>query len=166
MPKDTTVAALFELAIGAEKTAEELYRGLETKFAHHPEVANFWGQYAAEEVTHARWLERFRDSLNSEELSAPADPHTLEEARAVLGFSVEDALEQIRNLEDAYQLASELEHSETNTVFEFLVNHFSSDEKTQSFLRTQLRDHIGRLMIDLPTQFEGAAVRRTIGALE
>ncbi|OQY21229.1 MAG: hypothetical protein B6I35_08850 [Anaerolineaceae bacterium 4572_32.2] len=46
---DVTVAELFEMAIGAEKAAEELYHGLAAKFAHHPEVADFWKEYAAEE---------------------------------------------------------------------------------------------------------------------
>ena len=98
MPKDATVAELFDLAIRAEKAAEEMYRGLEAKFAHYPEVASFWRQYAAEEAGHATWLERLRERLSQEELSAPADSRALENARVVLGFSVKGALEEIKNL--------------------------------------------------------------------
>ncbi len=46
MSDKATIAELFELAIGAEKIAETLYRGLEAKFAHHPEIADFWCFYA------------------------------------------------------------------------------------------------------------------------
>ncbi|RLC71671.1 MAG: hypothetical protein DRI81_17420 [Chloroflexi bacterium] len=161
---DVTVAELFEMAIGAEKAAEELYHGLAAKFAHHPEVADFWKEYAAEENGHAQWLERIRNGLSQDELAALADPTMLREARAALQVSVERALAQVHDLEDAYQLVGELENSETNAVFDFLITHFSSDAKTQAFLRAQLKEHIGRLMIDFPTRFRGAAMRRRVTA--
>ena len=78
MSNKSTLARLFELAIAAEKAAEELYRGLEAKFAHHEDVADFWREYAGEEVMHAAWLERLRDSLAPERLSAPADPDVMD----------------------------------------------------------------------------------------
>jgi hypothetical protein len=90
----------------------------------------------------------------------------MEKAHGVLRFSVEDALKGVRNLEDAYQLVNELENSETNAIFEFLIANFAEDQKTQAFLRSQLRDHVGKLMIDFPVQFKQADVRREIGALD
>jgi len=162
---DVTVAELFEMAIGAEKAAEELYHGLAAKFAHHPEVADFWKEYAAEEDGHAQWLERIRNGLSQDELAALADPTILQEARAALRVSVERELNQIQNLEDAYQLVGEIENAETNAVFDFLITHFSSDAKTQTFLRSQLKDHIAKLMVDFPTQFKGAEMRRMVKAL-
>ena len=164
MTKDTTVAALFDLAISAEKLAEELYHGLAAKFAHQPVVADFWNRYAEEEAMHALWLTQLRDGLSAEELSAQADPTTLREAQAALRVSVKQVLDQVQDLEDAYQLVNELENAETNAVFDFLITHFSSDDKTQSFLRAQLTEHVGRLMIDFPTQFKGAAMRRKVMA--
>jgi len=164
VPKDATVAELFDLAIRAEKAAEEMYSGLEAKFAHYPEVADFWGQYATEEAGHTRWLERLRDRLSPEKLSELADSHALENARVVLGFSVEDALEEIENLQDAYQMANELESSETNAVFEFLITHFSYDEETQSFLKAQLREHVAKLTTKFPAQFKDAAMRLSVEA--
>ena len=159
---DVTVAGLFEMAIDAERAAGELYHGLAAKFAHHPEVANFWKEYADEENNHAAWLARIRDGLSEDELAVPADPTTLHEAQAALRVSVERALNRIHDLEDAYQLVSELESVETSAVFDFLITHFSADEKTPAFLRAQLKEHIGRLMIDFPTQFKGAAMRRRV----
>jgi len=90
----------------------------------------------------------------------------LRDARKVLQFSVENRLKKIRDLEDAYQLVNELENSETNAIFEFLITNFSSDEETQSFLRSQLNDHIAKLTIGFPTRFRSAVRRREIGALE
>ncbi len=161
----TDVAKLFEMAIDAERAAEALYHGLAAKFAHQPEVADFWNSYAAEEDKHARWLARIRDDLSQEVLGASADATILETARTALQVSVERALNRIRNLDEAYNLANELENAETNAVFDFLITHFSEDDKTRKFLRSQLRDHVGRLMIEFPTQFRGAANRREVKAL-
>jgi len=165
MSEEKTVARLFELAIAAEKAAEELYQGLEAKFAHQQEVAAFWREYAAEETTHARWLERLREGQSPQRLSERADPTVLQKAHKALDFSVENALEGIENLEEAYQLAHEVESSETNAIFEFLIVNFSSDKKTHAFLRSQLKDHIGKLMTEFPIHFRDAGARRRVEAL-
>ncbi len=166
MPKKATVTELFELAIRAEKVAEKLYCGLEEKFAHYPKVATFWKQYATEEAGHALWLDRLRKRLTFEELFEPADTYALGNARMALQFSVEDALEEIKDLQDAYHVANELESSETNAVFEFLITHFSCDEETQTFLKAQLRDHVTKLTTKFPMQFKDAQMRVSVEALD
>jgi rubrerythrin len=162
MPNKATLAQLLDLAIEAERAAERLYHELAAKFAHHETVAAFWREYAGEEAMHAEWLERLRDSLTPERLSAPADPGVLQEANRALQVPVERMLQGIHNLEDAYQLVNDLENSETNAVFDFLITNFAEDKKTQAFLRSQLKDHIGKLAIDFPVQFKLASVRREI----
>ena len=164
MAKKTTAGELFEMAIAAEHAAEELYRGMAAKFTQYPEVAEFWTKYAQEEVMHAKWLQRIRDTASPEHLAQEADPYQLKYARQALQFSIEKALGEIDNLEDAYQLANDVENSETNAVFEFLVSHFADDDKVRTFLRAQLREHVGRLMIDLPARFKHAASRKEIKA--
>lgn len=164
MSNKSTIARLLELAIAAEKAAEELYRGMETKFAHHEDVADFWREYADEEVMHAAWLERLRDSLTPERLSAPADPGVMEEAHQALQVPVKRRMQDVHDLDDAYQLAHELENSETNAVFGFLIDNFAEDKKAQVFLRSQLQDHIGKLAINFPIQFRQASVRKQIKA--
>ena len=71
----------------------------------------------------------------------------------------ETRLEGIKTLEDAHQLATELENSETNAIFEFMIVNFSTDElaKSHQFLRTQLSTHIARLENDFPIAFRGKA---------
>jgi rubrerythrin len=157
--KESTIARLIELAIAAEKAAEELYRGLEAKFAHHEDVANFWGKYASEEVMHTEWLERLRDSLASERLSASADPDVMEDAHRALQIPVKRRLQDVHNLEDAYQLAHELENSETNAVFGFLISNFAEDKKTHTFLRSQLQDHISKLAFNFPIQPDAVRIQ-------
>jgi rubrerythrin len=164
MSNQETVAVLLDLAIDAERAAEALYRGLAVKFEHHPDVAQFWREYAQEEVMHADWICRVRASLDEDRLAAPADPKMLRYAHQALERSVEETLHQIGDLEDAYQLAHELEDAETNAIFEFLITHFADDRKTAGFLRAQLKDHVGKLMIDFPIQFPHGEGRRVIKA--
>ena len=165
MSNQESVAELFELAIAAEEAAEALYRGFGAKFAHHQDVATFWRKYADEEIGHIRWLDGVRDKSSLEQLSAPADLSVLKDAREFLRFSPQHALEGVTNLEDAYQLANELENSEINVVFEFIITNFSADESAGSFLRSQLKDHIARLMTEFPARFSHAASRQAVKVL-
>ena len=162
MTEHHTNKDLFALAIAAERTAKSLYQGLAAKFANHPDVAAFWNRYAEEEEGHALWLERLHNEVDTAKLSEPADVWTLEKLEHVQRFSVEDALNEIVTLEDAYQLVNDLENSEMNAVFEFLIDQFSSDSRTQAFLRSQIRSHVANLLIEFPTQFKSAVARRAI----
>ena len=164
MQEGATIAQLFALAIEVERAAERLYRGLEAKFASHPEIAGFWRQYADEEAGHALWLERLRDKLAPERLSVPAAPAMLESARVLLQWLIKNPVKEVKNLEDAYQLANELEHSEINVIFEFLITNFSVDRDTPSFLRAQLRKHLAKLMTEFPQQFGNNIMRSAIQA--
>jgi hypothetical protein len=165
MAPEATMNDLFELAIGLEQAAEALYQGLSAKFAHVPEVAEFWKEYAVEEAGHARWLVHIQRDLGEDKLSLPADPSLIGRARRLLGVSVVKQLAEVRNLEDAYQLANELENSETSTVFEFFIDSFSERQDTQSFLRAQLQHHVEKLMREFPQRYTGRASRLSVKAL-
>lgn len=159
-----TLADLFALAIAAEESAETLYRGLAIKFSRYADVADFWRQYAAEESGHALWLMRLRDRLDTEQLATPADPFALENVYRALHMSVETALAQIQNLEDAYQLVNDIESSETNAVFSFLVTNFAYSTEVLSFLQALLEGHIARLMGSFPSHFRDRPSRLAVEA--
>jgi rubrerythrin len=159
MPNDDSNAKLFELAIGAEKTAMDLYLGLLKRFSFLPEVSGFWNEMLKDEIQHAQELKNIRDSLRPSQLSLPADPSLLQKARKVLEFSVSDRLNSITTLDDAYELAHEFERSEVNTVFAFLMNEFVSDEKKKKFALSELQVHLARLM-DFSQIFGDAEQRR------
>ena len=166
MPDEVTVNQLFDMAIGAERAAEGVYRRLEAMFAPHPDVVRFWSDYAAAEDSHAQWLEHIRGTLDAQQLAAPADPHTVHAAQELLRFPVEQALQGINTLDDAYQLASEMESGETNVVFDFLIGHFASDPQAQSFMRSQLKDHISKISSGFPARFRSSASRLSVKALK
>ena len=161
-----TVAQAFEVAISAERAAQQLFQGLEAKFAHCEDVAAFWKQYAYEEEKHAEWLADLKTRLTAEQLSEMLDNSTMKLLQAVTGISVEKALQGVRDLEDAYQLVNDIESGETNAIFQFLLNNFEADGQMRDFLRMQLNKHISKLSIDLPAQYKGILARKSIRALE
>ncbi len=165
MAEESTVGELFTMAIEAERLAEVFYRRLAELFAAQPDVAAFWLIYAQEEAGHAQWLTEMRDRQPVEQLFQSAEKGMLAMAGQALAVSLDELVARVKNLEDAYQLANELEGGETNAVCEFLIDHFADNEKTQAFLRVQLKHHISRMLTDFPTQFRGIGVRRSILAV-
>jgi hypothetical protein len=166
MPDEVTVNQLFDMAIAAERAAEGVYRRLQAMFAPHPDVVRFWSDYAAAEDSHAQWLEHIRAAIDAGQLAAPADPHTVHAAQALLRFPVEQALQGIQTLDDAYQLASEMESGETNVVFDFLIGHFAADPQAQAFMRSQLKDHISKISSGFPARFRSSASRLSVKAIQ
>ncbi len=102
MVQGSTLADLFALAIAAETSAAELYRGLAAKFVQHSDVAEFWQRYVTDEIAHARWMARLQGNLSVEQLAARADLVMLENARHAAGMVVEAILDQVHTLADAY----------------------------------------------------------------
>jgi hypothetical protein len=166
MQNSNTIADLVALAIQTEWTTEALYRGFSEKFSDYPKISEFWKHYASEEQGHARWLQNLTRHFAPERFDAPADPDLLRHARRLQEFDLQDQLSKIKNLQDAFELANELEHAETNAIFEFLIAYFSDDPNTSGFLRTQLRDHVSKLVIDFPEEYRQGAVRRAVLAKE
>jgi hypothetical protein len=163
---DVSVAQAFEAAIAAEKAAERLFQGLEAKFAHRADLAMFWHQYTRDEAQHAQWLEGLKAKLTLQQLLEPVDAHIVDMLQVVAGYSVDRALLRVRNLQDAYQLVNDVESSETNAIFRFLLDNFEKDEQLRNFLQAQLDEHISRLSLDLPVEYQGILSRQAIQALE
>jgi rubrerythrin len=158
MPDDQTIETLFELAITAEKAAQDFYLGLAEKFSHLSTVSDFWRDMGKDEVSHVKALREIRVSLTPDQLSAPVDPAIWWKAKEVSRFSVQNRLNSVKTLEDAYQSAHYLEYSEINTVFEFLLTEFTSSNKSREFIVSQLRDHVEKLAEF--SEASGDAVRR------
>lgn len=162
MQNKNTVGELIQLAIQAERKSEEFYIGLSDKFSAYPDLAEFWKRYALEEEGHARWLENLNQRFPAEQFEDLANADILEKARKMSEFQPEHELEKVNDLQDAFDLANEFEHSETNVVFETLIQHFAKDQHTQTFLRNQLREHVSKLAVDFPVQYNQPAIRRAI----
>jgi len=163
-----SVGKLFEHAIELERAAQSLYSQFENKFSNYPDVALFWKKYALEEDGHAAYLERIGSEVEQSRLSSPADKGMVQKVHRCLRDAAQIKMEKIKTLEDAYQVATELENSETNAIFEFMIVNFSTDElaKSHQFLRTQLSTHIARLENDFPGQYKSKLARQQAFALK
>ena len=163
---EKNILQAFKVAIHAEHTAEKLYLGLEKKFAQRTEIASFWRKYAQEEAQHAKWLENLEANTTTDELASPVDQHTVALMKSVTQFPLDYALENVKDLEDAYQLVMELENGETNAIFQFLLNHFEPDARIRDFISAQLNRHIARLSNEFPSNYRSIIIRRNIKAAE
>jgi rubrerythrin len=157
-----TIDELFSCAINLEKNTEQLYRKMGKLFSHDYAVAQFWSHYADEERGHALYLQHIKDGMDPGRLSLAADREIMMNAQNCLFRISRKEVDHIQNLEDAYELATELENAETNTIFEFIITNFSADElsKSRKFLRAQLNEHIVRLETSLPIKYRSSAARR------
>lgn len=142
-----TVEELITAAIAAEEKAYTFYAGVLRKFQHVPRVAAIWRDLMEDEEEHRRLLEKARANLTPKELQAPADPDVLYRIKGVLHFSPENSLQAVRNLEDAYAVALDLENSEVNAIFEFILDKYvaADEEERKHMVDVYLRDHIRRL---------------------
>jgi alkylation response protein AidB-like acyl-CoA dehydrogenase len=160
MPEDT-IDTLFTLSIEAEMAAREFYEGLLRLFGHNPRAARVWEEMRSDEEEHARFLEEVRARLTPEQLQEPADPEMMRGLRnALMKFSPQGMLQSIRDLNDAYNYAHELENSEINSVLEFIIHEYHIDPVLRARLvEMYLQAHVKRLLV-----LGGTAWRRSIQA--
>ena len=142
---ENTINTLFEMAIAAEKEAWIFYHGLTKKFQHVPIAANVWRGMMQDEVMHFEELQKIHATLTEEQLRAPVDQSIMWKAESVREFSAENSLNQIETLGEAFQTAHDIEHSEVNTVFEFILTEFVDPDVQREFVVSQLQEHVAKL---------------------
>lgn len=143
---EQTIENLFKLAIKSEWNARRLYIQLSRMFAHVSEVSTFWFKLCDDEEQHARILEQIRDSLKNEQLLQKADRKLLENIRNILSNLNDISIDQIKTLDDAYEIAHDIESSEVNNVFKILATEFVSEKTRREAIISQLGYHIEKLM--------------------
>jgi len=161
--KRDTVEELFRLARAAETEVRIFYRGLRGLFAHDPAAADFWNRMYEDETAHCRELLLIHSALPSAVRRSPADPVIVEKARRNLKLPIRQDFRSIRNLDDAYTIAHDLENSEVMTVFTFIREKYIPLVRRRLFTLSVLEDHLGRIM-DFSRRFGDATERRMIRA--
>ena len=145
-----TVAELFDLAIHLEEAGEGVYEHWQKLFAGHPEVVAFWAKYQEEEMRHAKLLRKIKSNLTPEQLAKPADLDVYQTALNTREDTKNIKID-IDTLDEAIELAEQIENSEINTILEFLVTHFSEEESTKEMVQMQMREHVEKLNSLSPT---------------
>jgi rubrerythrin len=146
MTTQPTVQDHFELAIQGEAHLHQLYMGLAEKFATTPDARAFWQQMAADETEHATRLIDIRDALSPEQLAELTDMPSYRGLERAMTPFLSETLAHVQNLQDAYELATELETGEFNAAFKLLVENFLWEEEASlSLILSKLELHIGKL---------------------
>jgi rubrerythrin len=158
--KAYTAGELLELSLGFEENARELYKKWAQLFANTPDVAAFWSEYASDESYHAHLLQDLRLRLSPEQLATRIENELAGDTKRLLAFLQKE--QNIEDLEQAYHFANMIETSEINPLFETIMSTFESDEKTNSSLRLQLTEHIGKLTNNFPKRFSRPELRQAI----
>ncbi|HTX80412.1 MAG TPA: ferritin family protein [Longilinea sp.] len=158
--KSNQAAELLELSLEYENNARAIYLKWSELFAGAPEAAEFWSGYAFEEAVHARLLETLRERLTPEQLAMNIENDLAGDTRRLLVFLQKE--QKIEDLEQAYQTANMIETSEINPLFELVMSTFESDQKAITFLRSQLDEHVAKLIYHFPKQYARPEQRRAV----
>ena len=164
MPRSASVDELLALAIQSERATEDLYRRLRRMFSDVVEVAQFIERYASEEAGHVVWLENLRANLTPEKLAAPAVPLIFQDALRISRVSIDEKLDAVQTLDDAYHLILDVAKGEANQVLDALINTYYEDESTRDFLQDQLHQHMQRVSEAFPHQYASQAARLKVPA--
>ncbi|MEJ2208770.1 MAG: hypothetical protein P8129_07015 [Anaerolineae bacterium] len=143
--QEPTLGALFESAILIERLAGSIYRDLADCFAHHPQSLALWLSLAADEEVHARVLAHVREGASPDRLASPAPRETWAAITEIQQRLEQDPAVSVTNLQQAYELAHEFEHSEVNAIFEFLTVDVVPGAIEGEFVRTHIARHQQKL---------------------
>ena len=142
----STIAALFETAIGIERKAAAFYADMASAFHHVPEVSDFWQQLHREEIEHENILRGVYASLPPEMLAGPPEPLLAIQVTDACRLIDAVAVDAVLTLDDAYELAHDLEFSEVNAVFKLLAMAGVPTETHSRFVIDHIERHQHHLM--------------------
>jgi rubrerythrin len=142
---ENTTGWLLETAIGWERQAADYYSSLASAFSGEPGVSNFWLRMSADEDSHAESLEEIRAAVSAARLeeSISRDERAMVGAGDALFVRMSSA--RVETLDDAYEMAHELEGSEINSVFRVITLGIADDPAVREALLRQADVHVERL---------------------
>ncbi len=145
MAKLISLGELVDTAIAAEDAVRKVYLGFTHKFISRPDISDFWQTMADDESDHGRILSQMRKHVSAEELARPIDARLAEKAEQLRSLDIHKLVNSVSNLDDAYQVAYDLESSEVNTVFNFLTIRFLSTDESYDIITATIDHHLLRL---------------------
>jgi len=117
-----TIEKLFAFSVEIELRAAAIYMAFSKFFPSVPGLAAFWLDMHADELGHARTLESICSALPSDIRQEAAPAEMWQNVQSIQNLMSKDLMGGVHTLDDAYELAHELEFSEVNVVFNFLTS--------------------------------------------
>ena len=158
-----TIGRLFEHAIAIEYKAAGVYEKFSRIFSHVADLHDFWQRMRNDEVGHATRLKAIHQSLSLEQLGQIADKkmwNSVMRTRQMFGTA---SVGTIETLDDAYELAHEMEYSEVNAIYKFLATEFVTAVDQEAFVYSQITQHQQKLS-DFNQRFGDRESRKKIKA--
>jgi len=141
-----TIGDLFDLVIENESKSEKLYQQFAELFSSYPDITKFWKSMAADETTHISLINQILRSLGNDYLRKTADPEEWNRATKTRNFLNSLDIQLINNLNDAFELAHELEYSEINTSFVYMTTELEYTEEKRDSIMARLLGHQKKIM--------------------
>lgn len=141
-----TIELLFEHAIEIEYKAAHIYERLSKLFEHVPGLSDFWSDLAQDEIRHAATLLDVQKLLTPEQLSARSNKKIWDNVTNTQHLLNRDLVGTINTLDDAYELAHNIENSEVNAIFQFFAAEYVPSDERKKFVVSEITQHLKKLM--------------------
>lgn len=158
---EETIGLLFEHAIEIEHKAAHIYERLAKLFEHVPDMSDFWSDLVQDEMIHATTLQDVQKLLTPDQLSTRSNKKMWTDVTKIRHLLNEDLVGTIKTLNDAYELAHNLENSEVNAIFQFLTAEFVPSDTRRKFVVAEIAQHQKKLL-DFSSNFGDRNWRKRI----
>ena len=142
---DLTVGEILDRAIKIEKRVADLYAVFAKRFSYVPGMSDFWRDLRRDEIGHMGELRVVYESLPAEKLRVPESRAISISVHRAMAFVEDDCFSRIKTLDDAYEIARNLESSEINAVFEYLTMELVSPASHSEIIVNQVDEHEKKL---------------------
>lgn len=156
---ELNIGKIFEKAIEIEKSAGRIYERFAKLFSDFPKIASFWKGMNKDELDHAEWLAEIKESLSEEQLLSPPNYELILKTENVKFLLNRNSAKAIENLDEAYEIAHEIESSEVNNLFRLLTSKFISSEDRKKILLSEINEHQQKIM-DFSKNFGDKVLRK------
>ena len=123
------IQMLFEYAISWEARARDLFADFVNLFSHEPKVSAFWIQLSKDESGIWECLKTSWNKMPTEERLMKVSNEQWNSVTQVEELIKEASTRKVLTLDDAYELAHQLETSEVNALFKMSVIDYLPDEE-------------------------------------
>ncbi len=158
---EETIERLFELAIENEYKLADIYERFKKLFSHVPGLPAFWQELHDDEIQHATTLQNVRKSLTPEQLLSCFAKEMWDNAVRLHRMLSKDLVGSINTLDDAYELAHQIEFPEVNAIFKFLSSKLIPSDKQEKIIDSVIVQHQQKIL-DLSRNFGDREWRKEI----
>lgn len=160
-----TLSDLFECAIINEMKAADIFESFRDAFSFNEDLKEFWEGMHQDEIMHADVLKKIHNDLPSDRLLGKPDEKVCQYAERAYNLILKISEEEPENLDEAYELAHELEFCELNEVYKILLDNKIDDDKAKDFIVEEIKNHQNK-MVEFSAKLGDREWRKSIKPLK